>query len=78
MLVGGDDPVGPQFSWAFVLVPEGAHTRLVVRSRYGFPRTVGQRVITEPIHFVMERRMLLRIEQRAEAGQERASRGHMG
>jgi hypothetical protein len=82
VLVGGDDPAGPQFSWAFVLVHDGARTRLVVRSRYGFPRTVGQRmiwrVITEPIHFVMERRMLLGIKQRAErSGHETSPRSHM-
>lgn len=72
VLVGGDDPSGPQFSWSFVLAPEVGGTRLVVRSRYGYPGTMGQRVIwrviTEPIHFVMERRMLLGIKQRAEAG----------
>jgi hypothetical protein len=65
---GADDP---RNSWSFVVRARGAAgARLVVRSRYDFPRTLGQRVLwralTEPMHFVMERRMLLGLKERAE------------
>lgn len=69
LLAGGNE--GARSSWAFVLRPTGARgARLVARSRYAFPATAGQwvmwRAITEPLHFVMERRMLLGIKSRAE------------
>jgi hypothetical protein len=54
--------------WQFVLVPEGIGTRLVVRSRY---RT-RQRLL-EPVHFVMERKMMLTIKRLSEAGPTRSS-----
>jgi hypothetical protein len=60
-------------SWVFVIEPlEDNTSRLWTRSRNGTEPTIANlliwRVITEPIHFVMERRMLIGIKQRAEAG----------
>jgi hypothetical protein len=44
---------------------------LIVRSRGDYPPTLASfliwRVIAEPLHFVMERKMLLGIKQRAGA-----------
>ena len=66
----------PNFSWAFVLEPvdEGT-TRFIVRSRGREPESalswVGNRLLLEPIHFVMERRMLQGIKKRAEKTSER-------
>jgi len=59
-------------SWVFVIERLSDGTcRLWTRSRNSFERTFANlmiwRVITEPIHFVMERRMLIGIKQRAEA-----------
>ena len=59
-------------SWVFVIDQLGNDTcRLWTRSRNGSERTFSNlliwRVIVEPIHFVMERRMLIGIKQRAEA-----------
>ena len=71
------DPVkeepGPA-SWVFMVEPLDEETcRLWTRSRNSFERTFANmmiwRVITEPIHFVMERRMLIGIKQRAEANE---------
>jgi len=60
------------FSWVFVLDerPDGT-TRLVTRNRLDYaPRTFGMRMmwewITDPLGFVMTRRMLLGIKERAE------------
>ena len=63
------------FTWTFVLEPLGdGRTRLLVRSRYaygpGLRAGLANRVFLEPIHFVMERRMLLGIQARAEAARE--------
>jgi hypothetical protein len=72
LVLGGDDPeLGPH-SWAFVLEPiDDRTTRLIVRSCGDYPPTLANfviwRVLTEPLHFVMERKMLLGIKQRAEA-----------
>jgi hypothetical protein len=59
------------WSWAFVLRPEGPGTRLVVRNRWTTVRAgLGGRVflrLVQPGSFVMERRMLLGIRDRAEA-----------
>jgi hypothetical protein len=67
---GGDPrPVG---TWSFVLRPEGAGTRLILRGRAGRPGADGwwwratRLVGFEPVHFVMERRMMLGIAERAE------------
>jgi hypothetical protein len=70
LILGGDDP---PTSWGFILEPidDGA-TRLVIRYRQQFERTFGNllgwRVITEPISFWMERKMLQGIKARAEQG----------
>jgi hypothetical protein len=69
---GGPTPPGmPYPSWAFRLTPNGeSTTRLVCRFRStfepGFPGTITNKYLLEPIHFVMERKMLLTIKQRAE------------
>jgi hypothetical protein len=60
------------FSWAFVLREQGeGRTRLLVRSRSrwvtGLRGELFSRAIGEPAHFVMERKMMLGIQQRAEA-----------
>jgi hypothetical protein len=59
-------------AWSFVLELDGnGDTRLIVRDRTDFVPTIGQylvwRFLNEPIHFVMERKMLLGLKQRAEA-----------
>ena len=67
----GDLERGPH-SWVFVLEPIDAQTtRLIVRSRGDYPPTLANfiiwRAITEPLHFIMERKMLLGMKRRAEA-----------
>lgn len=62
----------PYGSWTFVLEPVGPETtRLVVRLRSDYrPDFAGvmvNQVLLEPVHFIMERRMLLGIQERAEA-----------
>jgi hypothetical protein len=57
--------------WAFVLVPEGAGTRLVSRNRIRQPGAsrasrAFMRYAMEPGSLVMERKMLLGIKERAE------------
>ena len=60
-------------SWSFVAIPLGAHTtRILVRGR-GAPRTsiwllAFDRIFFEPVHFMMERRMLIGLQQLAETG----------
>jgi hypothetical protein len=67
----GSDP-SPVGTWSFVLRPEGAGTRLLLRGRAGRPGVDGlawravRLAAFEPIHFVMERRMMLGIAERAE------------
>ena len=61
----------PAVDWAFVVVPFGPRrTRLLCRWRCTFPPTVGQylanKYLLEPIHFIMERRMMLNIKALAE------------
>jgi hypothetical protein len=61
----------PWPSWAFVLEPDGPDaTRLIVRWRSDFrPSPAGwlaNKYALEPVHFVMERKMLLGIKRRAE------------
>ena len=61
------DSMGATWQWMLRPVRGGAATRLISRQRNAHPR--GQRVlwrIVEPIGFVMERRMLQGIKQRAE------------
>jgi hypothetical protein len=63
-------------SWAFVLRPIDEHTtRFIIRLRMGYTQDLGNvilnflayRVFFEPANFVMERKMMLGIKQRAEA-----------
>jgi hypothetical protein len=60
-----------EFSWAFVLDPLDAHTtRLLIRCRAAWADTFTARLarplLLEPVHFVMEERMLRGIRDRAE------------
>ena len=67
--VGGDDQ---PTTWAFVLEPIDDHaTRLLARWRQDYERTLGNiigwRGFTDPITFVMERKLLQGIKARVEA-----------
>jgi hypothetical protein len=78
LVLVGEDPDMGAHSWAFVLEPiDEQTTRLIVRSRDDYLPTLANvviwRLITEPVHFVMERKMLLGIKQRAEAVVQLAS-----
>jgi hypothetical protein len=58
-------------TWAFVIEPAGSGTsRLIVRWRCDFAPTLAGYLFwkygIEPVHFVMERKMLKGISQRAE------------
>jgi hypothetical protein len=69
IILGGDDP---PTTWAFVLEPvDDITTRLIVRWRQDYESTFGNvlgwRVFTDPITFVMERKLLQGIKARAEA-----------
>jgi len=60
-----------EWSWAFVLNPVDEHTtRLIIRCRAAWADTLAARlarpVLLEPVHFVMEERMLRGIRDRAE------------
>lgn len=69
-LVLGDDR--GSMTWAFVLEPTGERcTRLVNRGRVWYKRpAVGLmwRLVLRPIHFGMQRRQLLNLKRRVEAG----------
>jgi hypothetical protein len=59
-------------SWVFTLNDAGGNsTRLIVRSRLDYNpsimNTIAWRIFTDPISFVMERKMLLHIKQIAES-----------
>ena len=61
----------PAMSWAFVLEPvSGNATRLLIRWRSQIPNAVFDLVVNkyllEPIHFTMERKMMLGIRERVE------------
>ena len=63
----------PYPCWTFRLSPIGtSRTRLVVRFQSDFRPTASSRLMFEyglvPVHFVMERKMLLGIKERAERG----------
>lgn len=61
--------VAPEGTWAFILKPVGEKTtRLIVRSRSGSEASPFRFLVFDPIHFVMERKMMLGIRDRAEAG----------
>lgn len=75
IILGGDDPAT---TWAFVLEPiDTKSTRLLVRWRQDYEPSIGNiigwRLVTDPITFVMERKLLQGIKARAEAG---AATGH--
>ena len=60
---------GMDWVWQFGLYPDGARTRLVSRSRVR-ARALWARLLTraiQPAGFIMTRRMLLGVKQRAEA-----------
>jgi hypothetical protein len=74
VLVGhsGTDPT-PSGTWAFVVEPRGNGSRLLARGRAGregvrgsAAATLFDHVVYQPMHFVMERRMLLGVRERAE------------
>lgn len=59
------------FTWSFNLYPiEDNHTRLIIRSRWTSSNAnLSQRVFLlsmDPLHFVMERRMMHGIKERVE------------
>lgn len=60
----------PHMSWAFVLRATPGGTRLISRTRADFRRTftayLNNQLLLEPIQFLMERKMLLGIRDRAE------------
>jgi hypothetical protein len=64
----GDD--GLRVSWAFVVRAGAEGSRLLVRWRSSYPpglaADLANRWLLEPVHFVMERKMLLGIRDRAE------------
>lgn len=61
----GDAPEG---TWAFILEPvDERTTRLIVRSRSGSRAGAFRYLVFDPIHFVMERKMMLSIRDLAEA-----------
>jgi hypothetical protein len=71
------------WSWAFVLEPvDAATTRLLVRMRVSYQPAAkwgpGMWLLVEPAHFVMGRRQLLGIRQRAEAARPPDHREPMG
>lgn len=54
-------------TWTFILEPVDEHTtRLLVRSRSGASPRLDRFLLFDPIHFIMERKMMLGIRQRAE------------
>jgi hypothetical protein len=66
------DPRIPPVTWAFIVQPAPNNaTRLVIRWRSTPPPTflgaLMNKYMLEPIHFLMERRMMLGIRDRAEA-----------
>ena len=68
----------PHRSWAFVLHRLDAHTtRLIIRSRSderpGLTGMLFHQMLLEPIHFLMEQKMLRGIKQRAEQVNEKIS-----
>jgi hypothetical protein len=63
---------GHNETWVFYLEPINENaTRLIVRNRRDYEPSLANfvmwQVITEPAHFIMERKMLLGIKQRVEA-----------
>ena len=76
-LVGTSQAMPPTASWSFVHEPlDGPRTRLLVRGR-GTARPVlwraFDRFVFEPMHFVMERRMMINLKRRAEGAPNTAA-----
>jgi hypothetical protein len=75
LVLGGPtspDPRIPPVTWAFILEPApGSASRLLIRWRAqpsnSIADTILNKYMIEPIHFIMERRMMLGIRERAEA-----------
>lgn len=64
--------VAPEGTWAFLLDPvDETTTRLIVRSRSGPKAGLSRFLLFDPIHFIMERKMMLGIRDRVEAGPAR-------
>jgi len=86
LVLSGGIPVGAMappytFSWAFVLLPApNGETRLVVRERYGYLHRWAALLVepVEVVSFVMSRRMLHGIKQRAERTAFRHATVHTG
>lgn len=65
--------IAPHGTWAILLQPiDNQTTRLVVRSRSGRKEGAFRFLVFDPAHFIMERKMMLGIRDRAEG--ERAGR----
>lgn len=61
--------VAPLGIWSFILDPiDERTTRLIVGSRSGPKEGPGRYLIFDPAHFIMERKMMLGIKERAETG----------
>ncbi len=60
------------FSWAFVLEPiDATSTRLIARVRVWYESLAAglmDRLVFQPVHFGMQRRQLLNLKRRVEAG----------
>jgi len=68
IILGGDDP---PTTWMFVLEPTNENTtRLLIRWRQdydsGLGNFIGWRLVTDPINFVMERKLMQGVKVRAE------------
>jgi hypothetical protein len=83
LILGWGSPGAPQrTTWAFVLEPASPdRTRLIVRARAGrgyrlfwMPAALSRR-LARPVHWLMQRKQLLGIKQRAEARPRRATNG---
>ncbi len=63
-----DQGVPYTFSWAFVVQPSGSGSRLLVRERYGYRAAWAGRLVAPVtwVSFLMTRRMLRGIRERAE------------
>ena len=64
----------PEGAWALILEPVDDHTtRLLVRSRSGRAVSPGRFLVFDPIHFIMERKMMLGIRERVESRKKAAA-----
>jgi hypothetical protein len=62
------EDIAPHGTWALILEPvDDRTTRLIARSRSGAKQGAAGFLILDPVHFIMERRMMLGIRRRAEA-----------